>query len=115
VDSPTGAMRDLYARHEADMGAARRALAAQPGQVGALIYMGTRWVGLDLLAGPRLFGRAWPRLCAGYVADTIGREPRRWQWLDAGVSQLPWEAEQRFVVAVLHVLRSLKRSPFAPT
>jgi hypothetical protein len=77
--------------------------------------MGSQWVGLDLLAGPRLLGRAWPRLCAGYVADTIGREPRRWQWLDAGVSQLPWEAEQRFVVAVLHVLRSLKRSPFAPT
>jgi hypothetical protein len=77
-------MRDLYARHEADMGAARRALAAQPGQVGALIYMGTRWVGLDLLAGPGLFGRAWPRLCAGYVADAIGRKLEPWQRLDAG-------------------------------
>lgn len=55
-------MRDLYARHETDMAAARRALAAQPGQVGALINMGSRWVGLDLLAGPGLFGRAWPRL-----------------------------------------------------
>jgi len=32
VDSPTGAMRDLYARYETDMTAARRALAAQPGQ-----------------------------------------------------------------------------------
>jgi len=84
VDSPTGAMRDLYARHETDMTAARQTLAAQPGQVGALIYMGSRWVGLDLLAGPGLFGRAWPRLCAGYVADAIGREPKPWHRLDAG-------------------------------
>jgi hypothetical protein len=35
VDSPTGAMRDVYARHQTDMMAARQALAAQPGQVGA--------------------------------------------------------------------------------
>jgi hypothetical protein len=84
VDSPTGAMRDLYACLEADMTAARQALAAQPGQIGALIYMGTWWVGLDLLAGSGLFGRAWPRLCAGYVADAIGRKLEPWQRLDAG-------------------------------
>lgn len=75
-------MRDLYARYEADVAAARRALAAQPGQVGALIYMGSQWVGLEVLSG--LFGRAWPRLCAGYVADAIGRKPESWQRLDAG-------------------------------
>ncbi len=85
VDSATGAMRDVYARHQADMTAARQVLAAQPGQVGALIYMDGRWVGLDLVAGPGLFGRAWPRLCAGYVADAIGREAKPWQRLDAGV------------------------------
>ena len=84
VASPTGAMRDLYARHERDLAAARQALAAQPGQAGALVYIANRWVGLDLLAGPQLFGRAWPRLCAGYVADAIGRKPEPWQRLDAG-------------------------------
>ena len=84
VDSATGAMRDVYARHQTDLAAARQALAAQPGQIGALISMGTRWVGIDLLAGPRLFGRAWPRLCAGYVANAIGRQPEPWQRLDAG-------------------------------
>jgi hypothetical protein len=41
VDSAPGAMRDLYARHRTDLAAAAQALAAQPGQVGALIYMGT--------------------------------------------------------------------------
>jgi len=78
--------------------------------------LGSKWLGLDLLAGPGLFARVWPRLCAGYVADAIGREPKPCHRLDAGVSQLPfWEAEQRFVVAVLHVLRRLERSLFAPT
>jgi hypothetical protein len=84
VSSPPGAMHDLYARYDTDMAAARQALAAQPGQVGALVYMVGRWAGLDLLAGPRLFGRAWPRLCAGYVADAIGLEPKPWLRLDAG-------------------------------
>lgn len=83
VDSATSAMRDVYARHQTDMTAARQALAAQPGQVGALIYMAGRWVGLDLLAGPGLFSHSWSRLCAGYVADAIGREPGSWQRLDA--------------------------------
>jgi ARG/rhodanese/phosphatase superfamily protein len=84
VNSPTGAMRDLYTSHESDLAAARQALAPQPGQAGAIIYIANRWVGLDVLAGPRLFGRAWPRLCAGYVADAIGRKPEPWQRLDAG-------------------------------
>ena len=83
VASPTGAMRDLYAHHEADMAAARLALAAQPGQGGGPHLYGCPVGGLDLVAGPGLFGRAWPRLCAGYVADAIGREPKPWHRLDA--------------------------------
>lgn len=83
VDSASEAMHDVYARHEAHLSAARRALDARPGQVGALVYIAGRWVGLELLAGPRLFGRVWPRLCAGYVADGIGREIRSGSRLDA--------------------------------
>ena len=75
VASPTGAMRDFYGKYEEDLGAARQALAPRPGQIGALVYLSGRWVGLDLLAGPGLFARAWPRLCAGYAADAIGRKP----------------------------------------
>src|SRR5687768_2218406 len=63
VESPTGAMRDTYVRHEDAVAAARMALAARPGQVGALVYIAERWLGLDLLASPGLFNRAWPRLC----------------------------------------------------
>ncbi len=75
VASPTGAMRDIYDRYETDLASARQALAPRPGQLGALIYLSGRWVGLDLLAGAGLFARAWPRLCTGYAADAIGRKP----------------------------------------
>jgi hypothetical protein len=84
VYSETGAMRDLYAHHDPDLAAGRQALGAQPGQVGAVIHMAGRWVGLDLLASPGLFSRAWPRLCAGYVADAIGRKPACRRRLTAG-------------------------------
>jgi hypothetical protein len=79
VESMSEAMHDVYASHEEDLIAARVVLAARPGQVGAVVYMAGRWVGLELLAGPRLFARAWPRLSAGYVADAIGWQgkPRR--------------------------------------
>ena len=50
-------------------------VAAQPGQVGTLVYLRGRWFGLDALAAPGLFARAWPRLCSGYAADALGREP----------------------------------------
>jgi hypothetical protein len=72
VESPTGAMRDFYERYEQDIAAARATLAPQPGQAGALVFLGTRWIGLDLLASPGLFARAWPRLCAGYAAEAVG-------------------------------------------
>jgi len=57
------------------MAAARRELAPVPGQIGSLVYLSGRWAGMDLLAGPSLFGRVWPRLCAGYAADAIRRKP----------------------------------------
>ena len=75
VHSPTGAIHDFYARYEPEMAKAREALTPVPGQVGAVAYVACRWAGLDLLAGPRLFSRAWPRLCAGYAADALRRTP----------------------------------------
>jgi hypothetical protein len=44
--------------------------------VGALVFLGERWLGLDLLPSPGLFARAWPRLCAGYAAEVVGRGKR---------------------------------------
>ncbi len=68
VASPTGAQGILAQ--------ARRALAPRPGQVGALVAVAGRWIGLDLLPSPGLFERAWPRLCAGYAAEAVGRDER---------------------------------------
>src|SRR2546426_789639 len=76
VKSPTGAMRDFYDRYAEDLAEARRALAPRPGQIGALVAVAGKWVGLDLLPAPGLFERAWPRLCAGYSAEAVGREER---------------------------------------
>jgi hypothetical protein len=81
VASPTGAMHDVYEQHAGDLEAARRALGAQPGQVGAVVYLGrgprrsAAWLGLDVLASPRLFARAWPHLCTGYAAEGVGEKP----------------------------------------
>jgi hypothetical protein len=72
VESPTGAMHAVYERYAGEVDAARSALAAGADQVGALVFLGARWVGLELLASPPLFRTAWPRLCAGYAADAIG-------------------------------------------
>jgi len=40
------------------------------------VFLGKRWIGLDLLPSPGLFKRAWPRLCAGYAAEAVGRKRR---------------------------------------
>ena len=79
IRSTTAAMHDFYTRDEAEIVQARVALQPIPGQVGALAYVAGRWAGLDLLAGPRLFATAWPRLCAGYAADALRRAPAEGQ------------------------------------
>ena len=67
-----GAMHDVFERHDPTIAGAREAVGAQPRQIGSLVYLSGRWVGLDLLGSEGLFRRVWPRLCAGYVADAIG-------------------------------------------
>jgi hypothetical protein len=42
----------------------------------ALVFLGKRWIGLDILPSPGLFERAWPRLCAGYAAEAVGGKER---------------------------------------
>src|SRR5213594_2067888 len=74
VESPTGAMRDFYRRHADDVAATSRALLPRPGQTGAAVSVAGRWLGLDLLAAPGFFARAWPTLCSGYAAEGLGRE-----------------------------------------
>src|SRR5262245_48597630 len=73
----TGAMHDVFERHDRTIAGAREALGAQPRQIGSLVYLSGRWVGLDVLGSEGVFRRVWARLCAGYAADAIGREGSR--------------------------------------
>lgn len=77
AESATEAMHEVYERHRGAVAEAREALAPRPGQVGAIVYLAGAWAGFEVLAGPRLFERAWPRLAAGYVADALGVRPRK--------------------------------------
>jgi hypothetical protein len=72
VQSPSSAMADVFIAHEHDVLEYQRALAALPLQVGALVYEGGDWMGLDLLPGARLFAGAWPKLVSGYAMDALG-------------------------------------------
>jgi hypothetical protein len=78
--SPTGAMADIFEARARDLEGYERALSADPGQVGALVYGGGEWWGLELLAGPGLFRKAWARLLPGYAMDALlagaAAEPR---------------------------------------
>ncbi len=74
VESPTGAMRDFYRRHADDVAATSRALLPRPGQTGAAVCVAGCWLGLDLLAAPGLFARAWVTLSSGYAAEGLGRD-----------------------------------------
>jgi hypothetical protein len=69
VITSTMAMHSVYERRREVLARARRALGPGPAQAGAIIYAGGRWVGLDVLASPGLFARAWARLYSGYAAD----------------------------------------------
>lgn len=71
VASPTGAMGDAFEVHSGRLEEFRGALAPVEGQVGAIVYGGGEWWGLELLPGPRLFGKAWARLLPGYAMDAL--------------------------------------------
>jgi hypothetical protein len=93
VASPTDAMSDVFAHDRRRIDEAREALAPRAAQVGALVYRSGWWLGLDVLAGPRVFTRAWPRLCAGYAADAVtGHETYQ-------LTPLPSEVFDRLLLA----------------
>jgi len=75
IESPTAAMSDIYETRSRDLEELCRALTPDTGQVGAIIYGGGQWWGLELLPGPALFGKAWSRLLSGYAMDALLVEP----------------------------------------
>ena len=74
VESPTGAMHAVYEQYAEQMQTGRKAIAAADNQTGAIVYVAGEWAGMEVLAAPALFARAWRRIGTGYLADALGRE-----------------------------------------
>jgi hypothetical protein len=74
VSSPTGAMYDAYESRAETLAAYRRQLGPVDGQVGAVVYGASGWLGVDLLPSPALFDRAWARLLSGYSMEALRLE-----------------------------------------
>ena len=75
VESPTFAMSDVFTSRTGDLEAYGRALAPEIGQVGAIVYIGSEWCALELLAAPKLFKKAWQRLLPGYAMEALLSSP----------------------------------------
>lgn len=75
VASPTGAMHTFFEVNADQVQQGAKALAAAPAQTAALVFVGGKWAGLELLASPGLFARTWPRLLSGYLAEAL-RAPK---------------------------------------
>ncbi|HKG90473.1 MAG TPA: DUF6569 family protein [Gemmatimonadaceae bacterium] len=73
--SETGAMSDVYARHDATLEGYERAFAPRDGQVGALFAVGEDVVGLDLFDAPATLRTYLAKLVRSYALDALVRRP----------------------------------------
>jgi len=71
VASLTCAMSEVFESRAGDLAAYQETFRPLAGQVGAVVYGGGEWWGLELLPGPALFGKAWARLLPGYAMDAL--------------------------------------------
>jgi hypothetical protein len=71
----SSAMAGAFAARAPELDGYTASLAPRPDQVGALVYGGGAWWGMDVLASPRLFAAAWPRILSGYVLDALWMQP----------------------------------------
>jgi hypothetical protein len=74
VESPTGAMSDIYEKAAPDLEAYRRELRPEAGQRGAVFAVGGRVAGLDLFDAPGTLERLWGKLVASYALDALEAE-----------------------------------------
>ena len=69
--SDTGAMGDIYEQHRGSLDGYVGAFEQQPGQVGALFVVGTRFAGVDLFAHQETFAVLLPKLLRSYALDAL--------------------------------------------
>jgi len=71
VESPTGAMKDVFSSHEKSMDDYMKAFPLQPGQQGVLVYMDDSPAGMEFLSRPDAYARVHDKLVRSYVLEAI--------------------------------------------
>ncbi|MDE2904462.1 MAG: TIGR02452 family protein, partial [Acidobacteriota bacterium] len=71
VSSPTDAMGAVYEQHRASLDDYVAAFRSRPGQVGAVLLVGSRFAGLDLFAHESTCAALLPKLLRGYALDAL--------------------------------------------
>ena len=71
VNSPTGAMSDMYAQHSRPVRDYERAFHAADGQSGAMFAIGGRLVGLELFEHPEMLRKMLRKVVRSYALDAI--------------------------------------------
>jgi len=92
VHSPTSALKDVYEKREDDLRSALRAFAPLPDQMGLIVEVDGRVVGMDWISQPRAYAELHEKLVKSYILDPLlepdGRpaepsEERARQFLDS--------------------------------
>jgi hypothetical protein len=73
VNSPTGAMKDVFTERKKDYDECLKAFPLVEGQVGLVAFVNGRPAGLDVLSSPRAFALLHDKLVRSYASDTIMR------------------------------------------
>jgi len=71
VNSPTGAMRDVYESKASELAEYEKAFAPQPKQQGLLVLINAQVVGFDILSRSSAYQQLHPKLLKSYAVDAI--------------------------------------------
>lgn len=71
VESPTGAMSDIYEAREKDLEAYLKAFTLVPGQKGLLVFIEGQPVGLEFVSRDTAFSRLYQKLLKSYVLEAV--------------------------------------------
>jgi ARG/rhodanese/phosphatase superfamily protein len=71
IDSPTGAMRDVFAARQGDLNSYMEAFAAVDDQKGILVFINGRIVAFDILSRRSAYGLIHPKLVKSYALDAL--------------------------------------------
>jgi hypothetical protein len=71
VESPTSAMSDVYKNRENDLREAMQQFTAEPGQMGMIVEIDGKLVGMDWLSQPHAYAELHDKLVKSYILDPL--------------------------------------------